>query len=275
MSKGAHQNAMQDAAIRFFDRLGRTSLAALEELGRHGVLVGESLYWLVMGRRLGQSVRLGSLFSEMMEIGVRAIGIIGMMAAAIGAMLAIQGIYSLRVFGAEGHVVFGVAFSMVREFAPLITGILVAGRSGSALSARLGTMKINQEIDALEVMGINPIRFLVVPSLLASLIMVPALTMMSMLLGLWAAGTYINVELGLSLSAFVDQTVDVLSVDDLLHGLGKSMIFGFLIALIGVINGFLVKGGAEGVGKATTRSVVQCISAIVVTDMLFALVATW
>ena len=275
MSESANQNAAQTAVLRFFDRLGRMSMTVLEELGRHGVLVAESLYWLVAGRRLGQSVRIGALFSEMMEIGVRAIGIIGMMAAAIGAMLAIQGIYSLKVFGAEGHVVFGVAFSMVREFAPLITGILVAGRSGSALSARLGTMKINQELDALEVMGINPVRFLVVPSLLASMIMVPTLTAMSMVLGLWAAGMYINVELGISLAAFVDQTVDVLSVDDLMHGLGKSLIFGFLIAIIGVLNGFLVKGGAEGVGKATTRSVVQCISAIVITDMLFALVATW
>lgn len=274
MSQGSKHLTGQSALMRFFDRLGRASVAALEELGRHGVLVGESLYWLVAGRRLGQSVRIGAVFSEMMEIGVRAIGIIGMMAAAIGAMLAIQGIYSLKIFGAEGHVVVGVAFSMVREFAPLITGILVAGRSGSALAARLGTMKINQELDALEVMGINPVRFLVVPSLLASMIMVPTLTFMSMVLGLWAAGTYVDVALGISLAAFVDQTFDVLSLGDLLHGLGKSLIFGFLIAVIGVINGFLVKGGAEGVGKATTRSVVQCISAIVVTDMLFALVAT-
>ncbi|MFC1673004.1 MlaE family ABC transporter permease [Pseudomonadota bacterium] len=271
MSEGSNDNA----ATRFFDRLGRTAFAALEELGRHGMMVVESLYWLFMGRSVGQSVRIGAVFSEMMEIGVRAIGIIGMMAAAIGAMLAIQGIYSLEIFGAEGHVVFGVAFSMVREFAPLITGILVAGRSGSALSARLGTMKINQEIDALEVMGINPVRFLVVPSLLASMIMVPTLTFMSMVLGLYAAGLYINADLGISLAAFTDQVIDVLSVDDLLHGLGKSLLFGILIALIGVINGFLVKGGAEGVGKATTRSVVQCISAIVITDMLFALVATW
>ncbi|HEY9163781.1 MAG TPA: ABC transporter permease [Magnetovibrio sp.] len=274
MSQGSKHLSGQNALLRFFDRLGRASVAALEELGRHGVLVGESLYWLIAGRRLGQSVRIGAVFSEMMEIGVRAVGIIGMMAAAIGAMLAIQGIYSLKIFGAEGHVVVGVAFSMVREFAPLITGILVAGRSGSALAARLGTMKINQELDALEVMGINPVRFLVVPSLLASMIMVPTLTFMSMVLGLWAAGTYVNVALGISLAAFIDQTFDVLAVDDLLHGLGKSLIFGFLIAVIGVINGFLVKGGAEGVGKATTRSVVQCISAIVVTDMLFALVAT-
>ncbi len=265
----------QNAAARFFDRVGRTSVAGFDEIGRHGVMLLESVYWLILGPRMNQPVRLGSVFAEMMEIGVRAIGIIGIMAAAIGAMLAIQGIYSLKIFGAEGHVVLGVAFSMVREFAPLITGILVAGRSGSALSARLGTMKINQELDALEVMGINPTRFLVVPSLIASLIMVPVLTFMSMALGLYAAALYVNAALGMSLAAFFDQTIDVLSVGDLTHGIGKAAIFGVLIALIGVLNGFLVKGGAEGVGKATTRSVVQCISAIVVTDMLFALVATF
>lgn len=271
MAEGSGQNI----AVRFFDGLGRVCVAGLEELGRYGVLLVESLYWLIVGPRMKQPVRLGAVFTEMMEIGVRAIGIIGIMAAAIGAMLAIQGIYSLKIFGAEGHVVLGVAFSMVREFAPLITGILVAGRSGSALSARLGTMKINQELDALEVMGINPVRFLVVPSLIASMVMVPVLTFMSMALGLYAAALYVNAALGMSLAAFFDQAIDVLSVSDLTHGLGKSLIFGVLIALIGVINGFLVKGGAEGVGKATTRSVVQCISAIVVTDMLFALVATF
>ena len=269
-----NERARPNIAIRFLDRLGHISVAAIEELGRYGAVLLNSLYWLFFGQRIGQPVRIGAVFSEMMEIGVRAIGIVGMMAGAIGAMLAIQGIYSLKVFGAEGHVVFGVAFSMVREFAPLITGILVAGRSGSALSARIGTMKINQEIDALEVMGINPVRFLVVPSLLAALVMVPALTFMSMLVGLWAAGAYVHSALGMSLAAFMDQTISILSVNDLLHGLGKSVIFGVLIALIGVVNGFMVKGGAEGVGKATTRAVVQCISAIVVTDMLFALIAT-
>lgn len=265
----------ENAATRFFDRLGRMSVAAMEEVGRHGVMLVECLYWLFIGPRVKQPVRVGSVFSEMMEIGVRAIGIIGVMSAAIGAMLAIQGIYSLKIFGAEGHVVLGVAFSMVREFAPLITGILVAGRSGSALSARLGTMKINQELDALEVMGINPVRFLVVPSLIASLVMMPVLTFMSMALGLYSAALYVNAVLGMSMAAFFDQTIDVLSLDDFTHGLTKAAIFGVLIALIGVLNGFLVKGGAEGVGKATTRSVVQCISAIVVTDMLFALVETF
>ena len=271
MADEPNQNAMN----RFFDRVGRATVSGMDEVGRNGFMLVEGIYWLIFGPRMGQPVRISAIFTEMMEIGVRAIGIIGIMAAAIGAMLAIQGIYSLKIFGAEGHVVVGVAFSMVREFAPLITGILVAGRSGSALSARLGTMKINQELDALEVMGINPTRFLVVPSLIASLVMVPVLTFMSMALGLYAAALYVNAALGMSLAAFFDQTIDVLSLDDLLHGIGKAAIFGILIALIGVLNGFMVKGGAEGVGKATTRSVVQCISAIVVTDMLFALVATF
>jgi len=210
----------------------------------------------------------------MMEIGIRAVPIIGMMAATIGMMLAIQSIYTLRIFGAESRVTIGIALSVTREFAPLITGILVAGRSGSALAARIGTMKINQEIDALHVMGINPVRFLVVPALLASVVMVPALTIFSDIVGLLAAGLYINLELGISMAAYADELRSVLSVDDVMHGLGKSVIFSILIAVIGVVNGAGVTGGAEGVGKVTTRAVVLSISAIIVTDMIFAFVAT-
>lgn len=261
-------------AIKFIDRIGRSAIGVLEEVGRYGVMLYDSMYWLVMGPSLKQPVRLASIFAEMMEIGIRAIPIVALMTGTIGIMLAIQGIYTLKIFGAESRVVVGIAFSMVREFGPLITGILVAGRSGSALAARLGTMKISQEIDALEVMGINPIRFLVVPALIGCLVMVPALTFLGDIIGLWAAGIYVGMALDISMAAYIDQTIDILSVDDLMHGLGKSVIFAVLIALIGVLNGFLVKGGAEGVGKATTRAVVQCISALVVTDMLFAFMVT-
>ncbi len=267
-------NASSSVAVRMFERLGKAAISVLEELGRHGVVLGQSIFWLFAGGHLQQPVRLGAVVAQMMEIGVRAALIVATMAGTIGVMLAIQGIHTLKIFGAQSHVVVGVAFSVVREFAPLITGILVAGRSGSALAARIGTMKINQELDALEVMGINPVRFLVVPALLGSVIMVPALTFLAMVAGLWAAGLYVNAALGISLAAFADKTISVLAVGDLMHGLGKSVIFAALIALIGVINGFLVKGGADGVGKATTRAVVQCISAIIVTDMLFALVVT-
>jgi phospholipid/cholesterol/gamma-HCH transport system permease protein len=262
------------SVVRWIEKIGRTAVAAIEEIGAGAALVVESLYWLVLGPRVRQPVRLGSIFAQMMEIGVQAIPIITMMSATIGVMLAIQGIYTLSLFGAESRVTVGIALSVTREFAPLITGILVAGRSGSALAARLGTMKINQEIDALHVMGINPVRFLVVPALLSCLVMVPSLTFYSDVIGLLAAGLYVNFDLGISLAAYLDQVIDILNTDHLMHGLGKSLIFAVLIAVIGVVNGASVTGGAEGVGRVTTRAVVQSISAIVVTDMIFAFVVT-
>jgi phospholipid/cholesterol/gamma-HCH transport system permease protein len=261
-------------ATRFTERVGRRTVEGVEEIGRAGGLVAESLFWLVAGPRLKQPVRVGSVFVQMMEIGIQAIPIIALLGGTIGVMLAIQGIHTLRLFGAESRVVIGIALSVTREFAPLITAILVAGRSGSALAARLGTMKISQEIDALHVMGIHPVRYLVVPALLAMLVMVPALTLFSVFVGLYAAGLYVGVDLGISMAAFVDQTIDVLSTDDLLHGLGKSAIFAVLIAVIGVVNGASIKGGAEGVGRVTTRAVVQSIAAIIITDMIFAFVVT-
>lgn len=262
------------AIARPFERVGRAASAAIEEIGVGGALVGQCLYWLFFGPRQRQPVRPRSIFEQMMEIGIFAIPIVTLMAATIGVMLAIQGIFTLRLFGAESRVTIGIALSMVREFAPLITGILVAGRSGSALAARIGTMKINQEIDALNVMGINPVRFLVVPALLASVVMVPCLTFLSDFVGLFAAGLYVRADLGLTLAAYASEVIDILNVDHLMHGLGKSLIFAVLIAVIGVVNGASVAGGAEGVGRATTRAVVQSISAIVVTDMIFAFVVT-
>lgn len=260
--------------VRFLERVGELAVAGVEEFGKYGWLAGESLFWFVAGRRYRQPVRLRSVVAQMMEIGIRALPIVTLMAATIGVMLAIQGIHTLRLFGAESRVVIGIVLSVTREFAPLITGILVSGRTGAALAARLGTMQINQEIDALHVMGLNPVRFLVVPALLAMLVMVPALTFYSDLVGLAAAGLYVNAELGISLAAYADETLEVLTMDHLMHGLGKSLIFAALITMIGVANGFAVRGGAEGVGRATTRAVVQSISAIVVTDMIFALVVT-
>jgi phospholipid/cholesterol/gamma-HCH transport system permease protein len=162
----------------------------------------------------------------------------------------------------------GIALSLTREFSPLIIGILIAGRSGSALAARLSTMTINQEVDALRAIGVNPVRFLVAPALLAMVVMVPALTMWSNLVALGGAGLYVSAALDISFAAYVTNTLTVLTPGDLLHGLGKSLIFAVLIAIIGAVNGSLVKGGAEGVGRATTRSVVHSISAIVVADMV-------
>jgi phospholipid/cholesterol/gamma-HCH transport system permease protein len=135
-------------------------------------------------------------------------------------------------------------------------------------------MTINQEVDALTVMGIDPIRYLVVPPLVAMLVMVPALTMWSHLVSLFGAGLYVSSSLESSFSAYVQQVIDALRLADLVHGLAKSVIFSVLITMVGVVNGAAVTGGAEGVGRVTTRSVVQAISAIVVTDMIFAFMVT-
>ena len=194
-------------------------------------------------------MRLGSVFAQMMEIGIQAIPIIALLGGTIGVMLAIQGIHTLRLFGAESRVVIGIALSVTREFAPLITAILVAGRSGSALAARLGTMKISQEIDALHVMGIHPVRYLggSGPARHAGDGAGP--DAVQRFRGALRGGTIRGGGPGHFHGAFVDQTIDVLSTDDLLHGLGKSAIFAVLIAVIGVVNGASVKGGAEGVGR--------------------------
>lgn len=265
---------MTDRVSHSLEKLGRAAAAGVAEVGFGAVLFVQSIVWTVVGAKRGQPVRLSMIFERCMEVGIAAIPIVTMMSVTIGMMLAIQGIYTLATFGAEQQVTIGVGISVVREFGPLITGILIAGRTGSSLAARIGTMRINQEVDALEVMGVDPVRFLVTPALIAMLIMVPILTLWANLVMLAGAGWYISVELGISMGAYVDSLTEIIVVDDVLHGLGKSVLFGLLITLVGVINGALVEGGAEGVGRMTTRSVVLAISAIIVTDMIFAFIAT-
>lgn len=260
--------------LRWLARLGEASVHGVTEVGFAAVLLGQSLFWLLLGRYRRQPVRLSAIAAQAMEIGIYALPIVSILALTIGAMLAIQGIYTLRIFGAESRVTLGVALSVTREFAPLITSILVAGRSGSALAARLGTMKISQEIDALTVMGINPVRYLVAPALVATVVMLPLLTLWADLAAMLGAGLYTSAELGLSLGAFAQDALASVQPNDLLHGLGKSLLFAVLIVLVGVVNGAMVTGGAEGVGRMTTRSVVHGIAAIVITDMLFAFIIT-
>jgi len=248
---------------------GQRSIAALEEVGYLFSLFVESLYWAVAGRWLQQPVRLAPIFSAAMAVGVTAIPIIALASFAVGTMLAIQGIYSLRTFGAESQVVLAIAISVTREFAPLITGIFVAGRSASAIAAQIGTMQVAQEIDALSVIGINPVRYLVSPLLLATLIAMPALVVMSNFVALSGGALYCNLELGMPFSAYVESTIDALKPSDVWQGLSKSFVFGAIITLVGASNGFMVTAGAEGVGKATTRSVVVSIASIILADMIF------
>lgn len=258
----------------FFEDIGRGLAQMLAAVGIGAAFFGEVIYWVVLGRRRNQPVRLESVVHEMVEAGIGAIPIVSVLCSTIGLMLALQGIDALKQFGAQQQVTFGVALSVTREFAPLITGIVVAGRSGSALAARIGTMTISNEVDALRVMGISPVRFLVAPPLVAMLVMVPCLALLGDVVALLGAGLYITAELGITMSAYYDQVMRAISVNDLLQGLAKAMLFGGLTALIGVVNGAGVKGGAEGVGRVTTSAVVQSIAAIILTDMVFTFVTT-
>ncbi|HKY91917.1 MAG TPA: ABC transporter permease [Nevskiaceae bacterium] len=254
--------------------VGRRTFDGIAEMGLAAALLVESLAFVVTGRSRRQPVRLEAVVRQAVEMGLGALPIVTVLSFSIGMMVAIQGIYSLAIFGAESKVTFGVALSVTREFAPLITGILVAGRSGSALAARLGTMRINEEISALTVMGINPVRYLVAPPLLAMVIMLPALTWYADCVALLGAGLYISADLGVSMAAYFEELQTVCKVGDIVHGVGKSALFAVLITLVGVVNGSGVTGGAEGIGRVTTRSVVHAISAIVIADMIFAFLAT-
>lgn len=258
-----------DVLLQPLERIGRRVVATIAELGHGTMLLLESLWFLALGWRIGQPVRIRMVFEQMRQIGVDAIPIVALLAFTIGVMLGIQFVAALSDFGAQSQVVMAAAKSITREFGALITGIVVAGRSGSSLAARLGSMVVSQEVDALAVIGIEPVRYLVAPALVAMLVMLPVLTILADAVALLGAGLYTMGSLDISLSGYFMQTLEILTVRDLWEGLSKSLVFGVLIALIGTSIGFSVSGGAEGVGRATTRAVVLSISALVIADMLF------
>ncbi len=246
-------------------------LRAVAASGYMGALFGESCYWIVLGKSRKQAVKATSIIAQMMQEGVAAIPITLILAMTVGMMLAIQLIVTLEEFGAQSQVILAIAVSVTREFAPLITAILVAGRTASSLAARIGSMVVSQEIDALRVIGIEPIRYLLAPALIALVVMLPILTILADIVAIIGGGLFSAGALDMGLPAYLLASIDGLSLNDIMQGLVKSVIFGVLIAVIGSGAGFTVKGGAEGVGRATTKAVVLSITWIVITDMVF----TW
>ena len=254
--------------------LGRRIVQGVEEIGFGGALFGESIYWLLFGRVRQQPVRLHAILAQAVQIGLQALPIATLLSATIGIMLALQSLYTLGLFGAQSFATVGISLSVVREFAPLIIGILIAGRTGSALAARFSTMLINQEVDALRVIGIAPVRYLVAPALVAMIVVVPCLTMWANIVALAAAGLVVTPSLDISMLAYITDLKGAISANDLWHGLTKSALFAALVAIVSSLNGALAQGGADGVGRMTTRAVVQSIAAIVLADMIFAYAAT-
>lgn len=251
------------------ENIGASFTLGLERLGFAVRLFLDSMYWLVMGRKYKQKLRMAQVFEQIRVIGFDALPIVITLSFVVGVMLSIQLLYAFSDFGAESQVIGAIAKSVTREFSPLMIGIIVAGRSGAALAAKIGSQVISQEIDAMRVMGVAPVRYLVLPALLALMVSMPLLILCADFMAVLGGAVFSIETLDMSMMAYLKDSLDELVVNDINQGLVKSVVFGIIIALVGATTGFNVTGGAEGVGRATTTAVVASIANIVVADMIF------
>ena len=219
-----------------------------------------------------KSLRANDTISAMEKIGVDALPIVCLISFLLGLIMAFMSSVQLRQFGANIYVASLVSLAMVRELGPIMTAIIVAGRSGSAFAAEIGTMKISEEVDALFTMGFEPTRFLVLPKLVAALITVPILTLFSNIFAIMGGLVVGVLMLDLTTNAYITQTIKTLKIFDVSLGFLKSGVFALLIAMVGCLRGFQVRGGAAAVGQATTSAVVSSIFLIILSDSIFAVI---
>lgn len=220
--------------------------------------------------RRPRKFRVNAVVQRFDVVGVRALGIIALMSFLIGIVIAQQGSVQLAQFGAEVYTINLIGRITTRELGTLMTAIMVAGRSGSAFAAQLGTMKITEEIDAMRTIGVSPIEALVIPRIIAAVVMMPLLAFWSMLLTLIGGGVFVWFSLGIAPLTYIQRLHEVIPPTDLWVGLIKAPVFGFIIALAGCFQGMLVKGDSEEVGTRTTTAVVQSIFLVIVLDAVFA-----
>ncbi len=252
----------------FVAAVGRATAQTAADLVAQVAYVGELLLALFAAVRSPGKVRWRDAFSAADAAGVGAIPIIGLIGFLIGLILAFQSAIPLKQFGAEIFVANLVSISLVRELGPLMTAIIVAGRSGAAFAAEIGTMRVNEEVNALSTMGLSPVRFLVVPRVLAGILVMPLLSLFTDLAGL-VGGAIVFRSLGFPLVTFVNQISTAVTWVDLSGAVFKSLVFGVIVAAIGCLRGLQVKTGASAVGRAATRAVVSGLVLIILTDGVF------
>ena len=255
-----------------FMRLGEGILDQVADLNFIFTFIGSVCLALIHVCLHPRSLRTDDTFASMKKVGVDALPVVGLISFLLGLIMAFMSSVQLQQFGANIYVASLVSLSMVRELGPIMTAIIVAGRSGSAFAAEIGTMKISDEVAALFTMGFDPTRFLVVPKIVASVITVPILTLFSDLFAI-LGGLVVGVfMLDLTVNAYMAQTLKTLTVFDVFWGFLKAAVFALLIAGIGCLRGFQVRGGAAEVGQATTSAVVSSIFLIIMTDAVFAVI---
>lgn len=256
-------------AENIFGPVGRKAAAALKNTHDTARLINTVFYWTFVSPFKGRPLRFRAIVSEMVRAGYNSVPIVAVISLFVGIILALQSAYQLKKVGALIYVANLVGVSITRELGPILTAIIVAGRSGSAFAAEIGSMKSAEEIDALVSMGINPVRFLVVPKLIALMFMLPALTVFSDLIGLFGGFLLSTTVLEIHPYNYFQQTINSLIIKDVLTGLVKALAFGMVITIVGAYQGFRVEGGAEEVGRRTTASVVASIFLVIVFDLFF------
>ncbi len=252
-----------------FEQIGRETVAATHRYSDFFAFIGEIVRTAAGSLLNPRRIRWERVAHELQSAGVNALPIVGLLSFLLGVVIAYQGGTVLRSYGANIFIVDIVGLSMVRELAPLITAIIVAGRTGSAYTAQIGTMMVTEEIDALRSIGIAPQELLVLPKMIALVVALPLLTVYADVMGMIGGIVMSHSLLGLSAYNFVDRLADAVSVTSFLSGVGKAPVFAVLIALVGCFQGFQVSGSAEGVGRNTTISVVQAIFLVIVIDAAF------
>ena len=251
------------------EHLGDQTIALLTTGRRLLDMIGDLAYWLCIAPWRGKGVKWDRTGEQIVKIGIEGIPIVTFLSFLIGAVLALNAASQLRQFGAAIYIANLVGVSMAREMAPLITAVIVAGRSGSAISAELGTMVVSEEIDAMRTMALSPGRFLLLPRVVALLCAVPCLTVLSNLAGIFGGYWVGVIILGLGSRNYIQQTGQALLMGDLVAGMVKSVVFAGLIGLVACYRGVYVQGGAEGVGTNTTASVVTSIVLCILADAIF------
>jgi phospholipid/cholesterol/gamma-HCH transport system permease protein len=251
------------------ETVGKQTCAAWAQVLALLGFVGECALALAGWVRHPVRIRWRPIVFNLRSGGWDALPIVGILSFLLGVVVAYQGADQLRRYGANIFVADLVGLSMLREFAPLMTAIIIAGRSGSAYAAQIGTMAVTQEIDAMRTIGIAPLEMLVLPKLLALLLALPLLTVFADLLGVLGGMLMARAQLGVGFAEFVERFSKAVSVTSYLVGLGKAPVFAAIIVLVGCFQGFRTRGGPDSVGRQTTRAVVQSIFLVIVADALF------
>ncbi len=257
-----HETVRKDAIVS----IGEKAFEFLYAMGGLILIVSESVFWTISSIWRSRGHRKGAIIAQALAIGVGALPVISVISFLIGIVLALQSAEQLRQFGANIFVADLVVISMAREMGPLMTAILLAGRSGASIAAEISSMTVNEETDALVTMGIKPIRYIVVPKIIGIVMTAPLLSLLATLIGIFGGFLVAIQALDLTPQSFLLEAQSALYLKDIVTGLVKSVVFAWLIVILAAFFGFRVTGGPEGVGRATTKAVVASIFAVIVAD---------